>query len=105
MTIRASGFAVAAGALAVLLLVTDLSRPPSAQRTTAIALSTIHAYQRTLSPWMPRVAGVCRFEPTCSRYAEAMIQRHGILRGGWTSFVRIARCGPWTDPGTSDPPR
>lgn len=104
MTIRVTGLAIAAGALAVSLLVTDLSRPSSSQRTTAIALAAIHAYQRTLSPLMPRVAGVCRFDPTCSRYADAMIRRHGVVRGGWKSLVRIARCGPWTDPGTYDPP-
>jgi putative component of membrane protein insertase Oxa1/YidC/SpoIIIJ protein YidD len=46
----------------------------------------------------------CRFTPTCSRYAEIVIARDGAVRGGIKAIERIARCGPWTKPGTRDDP-
>ena len=46
----------------------------------------------------------CRFAPTCSRYAEVVIVRDGVVRGGLKALTRIARCGPWTAPGTRDEP-
>ena len=89
--------AVAAGAW-------DLSRPPADQRATAAALWAIHAYQRTISPAIGAAGVTCRFTPTCSRYGEVVIRRHGILKGGWLAMTRIARCGPWTPAGTIDEP-
>lgn len=63
----------------------------------------IDVYQARLSGLLP--SGIrCRFEPTCSRYAEAAIARDGALRGGARAAWRIARCGPWTPQGTVDPP-
>ena len=64
----------------------------------------IHAYQRTLSPLAARVGVRCRFTPSCSRYAEIVIARDGVVRGGWKAVRRIARCGPWTPTGTVDEP-
>lgn len=92
---------VAAVGLVILVLGWDLTRDPAKQRTAAVLLAGIDGYQSLLSPRM-RVR--CRFEPTCSRYAEAAIRRYGALRGTWRAAVRIARCGPWTPAGTSDPP-
>jgi putative membrane protein insertion efficiency factor len=70
----------------------------------AIAIGTIHAYQRTLAPVAAFIGVRCRFEPTCSRYAEAAIAHEGLIRGGWKSILRMARCGPWTPAGTRDNP-
>ena len=70
----------------------------------AIALGGIHGYQRVLSPLAVRMGVRCRFTPTCSRYAETVITRDGIARGGWLALKRIARCGPWTPMGTRDDP-
>jgi len=42
---------------------------------------------------------VCRFEPTCSHYAEEAIETHGLIRGGWLSVRRIVRCNPWGGSG------
>ena len=39
----------------------------------------IRLYQATLSPMLP---DVCRYRPTCSRYAYEAIERHGAFRGG-----------------------
>jgi len=69
-----------------------------------IAISAIHGYQRTLSPVAARVGIRCRFTPTCSRYAETVIARDGIARGGWKALRRIARCNPLTPAGTRDEP-
>jgi len=87
--------------VAVGLLARDLSRPPEQQITSRGAVSAIRWYQSTVSL---HFGGQCRFTPTCSHYAIAVIQRHGILRGGWRAAKRIARCGPWTPVGTQDPP-
>lgn len=46
----------------------------------------------------------CRFTPTCSHYADAVVARHGALVGSWLTVKRLARCGPWTPMGTADPP-
>jgi putative membrane protein insertion efficiency factor len=69
-----------------------------------ITIAGIHAYQHTLSPLAAGVGVRCRFTPTCSRYAEAVIARDGVARGGWKTLKRIARCGPWTKAGTVDEP-
>jgi hypothetical protein len=90
---------VAAGAILF-----DLTRPPASQASARLALAAIHAYQHALSPSAARAGAVCRFTPTCSRYAESVIARDGILRGGWLSLRRIVRCGPWTPAGTVDKP-
>jgi putative membrane protein insertion efficiency factor len=60
----------------------------------------IRIYQRTLSPLL---GPVCRFEPSCSRYAVKCLEYHGALRGSWLSVRRIARCHPF-NPGGYDPP-
>ena len=70
----------------------------------AIAIASIHAYQRTLSPAAARIGIQCRFTPTCSRYAEVVIARDGVVAGGWKAITRIAHCGPWTPMGTRDEP-
>jgi putative membrane protein insertion efficiency factor len=60
----------------------------------------IRVYQRTLSPLL---GNVCRFEPSCSRYAAACLATHGALRGTLLSVVRVCKCNPF-HPGGFDPP-
>lgn len=88
----------------VMMAVVDLQRPPAAQRLAGIAVGGIQFYQATLSPWVSASGFSCRFEPSCSRYAESVIRREGVLRGGMRAIRRVARCGPWTTMGTVDPP-
>ena len=88
----------------VLLLAVDLARPPAAQLTARAMLAGIDLYQATLSKALGRMGAQCRFEPTCSHYAEGVIRRHGSLVGGAKTVWRILRCGPWTPAGTKDPP-
>jgi putative membrane protein insertion efficiency factor len=60
----------------------------------------IRVYQATLS----RLLGpVCRFEPSCSRYAAACLESHGAFRGGLLSLARVCKCHPF-HPGGFDPP-
>ena len=56
----------------------------------------IRAYRLVLSPWLGRG---CRFQPSCSAYALAALERHGALRGGWLATWRILRCNPWGGSG------
>jgi uncharacterized protein len=60
----------------------------------------IRVYQRAISPFL---GNVCRFEPSCSRYAVACLKGHGALRGGLLSIGRLCKCHPF-HPGGFDPP-
>jgi uncharacterized protein len=93
------------GAIVILLLGADLARPADRQLTGRMIRTGIHLYQHTLSHAMPTVGIQCRFTPTCSHYADAVIARHGALVGSWMTVRRLLRCGPWTPMGTVDPPR
>jgi putative membrane protein insertion efficiency factor len=65
-----------------------------------VLLVLIRVYQLTLSPML---GNVCRFEPSCSRYAAACIASHGALRGSWLAGRRLLKCHPF-HPGGYDPP-
>lgn len=56
-----------------------------------LAVGLIRLYQR-LAPSSMR--GHCRFAPSCSDYARAALERHGLLRGLALAAGRIARCHP-----------
>lgn len=58
-----------------------------------LAVAPIRAYQRVISPAMPRR---CKYHPSCSAYAVEAIRSHGILRGGVLAVWRILRCNPWS---------
>ena len=59
-------------------------------------LGLVWIYRTAISPLL---GANCRFEPTCSAYAEEALRRHGGLRGGWLMLRRIARCHPWGGSG------
>lgn len=61
-----------------------------------IALVPITAYQRFVSPALPRR---CKYEPTCSRYAAQAVREFGILRGLLLAGWRLLRCNPWSHGG------
>ena len=60
-----------------------------AQRAFLILLTL---YRRCVSP---ALGPCCRFEPSCSAYAEEAIRRHGALRGLWLALRRLLRCHPF----------
>ena len=57
-----------------------------------LALGLLWLYRYAISPLMPPH---CRFEPTCSSYAQQAIQRYGIARGGLLTLRRLTKCHPW----------
>ena len=95
----------AIAAVLAVLLTADLARPADRQLSAWLLRRGIHAYQHTLSHVMPGIGIQCRFTPTCSHYADAVIARHGALVGSWMTLRRLLRCGPWTPMGTVDEPR
>jgi putative membrane protein insertion efficiency factor len=71
--------------------------PPGA--AARVCLLLVEAYRVTLSPLL---GGFCRYEPSCSRYAEEALLRHGALRGSRLAMERLLRCHPFR-PGGFDP--
>ena len=63
-------------------------------------LRLIRGYQLLVSPLLGRT---CRFEPSCSHYTAACVERFGAAHGLWLGARRIARCHPF-HPGGYDPP-
>ena len=61
-----------------------------------LLLAPIRAYQRFVSPLLPRR---CKYHPTCSAYAVQAIRRFGILRGSLLAGWRLLRCNPWSHGG------
>lgn len=61
-------------------------------------LTLLYIYRWFISPLLgPR----CRFYPSCSEYAIAAVQNHGIIRGLFLTVKRLLRCHPW-HPGGVD---
>lgn len=73
--------------------------PPLSQLPRRALMLLIRGYQVTISAALP---ASCRFYPTCSHYAVEALSRYGVLKGGWLSIRRLARCHPW-NPGGPDP--
>jgi len=64
-------------------------------------VALIKIYQWIISPAIgPR----CRFTPSCSQYAIEALKKHGLIKGGWLSVRRIARCHPWGGHGVDPVP-
>ena len=61
-----------------------------------IVIGPIVAYQRLVSPVLPRR---CKYEPTCSAYAVQAVREFGILRGLVLAAWRVLRCNPWSHGG------
>ena len=57
-----------------------------------LGIFLIRACQATLSPLM---GGACRFEPSCSNYGLAALDRYGFFKGGWLTLRRLLRCRPF----------
>lgn len=62
---------------------------------TVLVLALIAAYRAAIGPLL---VGGCRYTPSCSRYAEEAIVRHGLRRGGVLALKRLLRCQPFHHP-------
>lgn len=68
-----------------------------------VGVAVIRTYQLMLRPF---AGGACRFEPSCSAYAIAAVETHGLLRGLLLALRRVARCHPLGHAGFDPvPPR
>ena len=76
----------------------------SADTRVSLAVDAIHTYRALASPVMAAVGVRCRFQPTCSRYAEEAIKKYGVFDGTRRAARRLLRCTPFTPMGTIDPP-
>ena len=61
-----------------------------------VAVAPVLAYQRLISPLLPRR---CKYEPTCSRYAVEAVRELGVMRGVVLAGWRLLRCNPWSHGG------
>ena len=62
----------------------------------------IIAYRYGLSP----VLGAnCRYEPSCSAYAQEAIGVHGPFLGSWLAIKRTSKCHPWGGAGYDPVPQ
>ena len=59
-------------------------------------LALIYVYKNFISPFTP---ASCRYEPTCSSYAQQALKKHGIIKGGFLAVKRILSCHPWGGKG------
>jgi uncharacterized protein len=59
-------------------------------------LAPIRAYQRFISPALPRR---CKYYPTCSAYAIDAVREFGVIRGAILAGWRLLRCNPLSHGG------
>lgn len=61
-----------------------------------VARLVIRLYQLLLSPLL---GPGCRFEPSCSRYAQQALEQHHLVRALHLIVRRLLRCHPWGGQG------
>ncbi|MDO4241503.1 MAG: membrane protein insertion efficiency factor YidD [Microbacteriaceae bacterium] len=69
-----------------------------------IAIAFMKAYRRGISPLY---GNVCRFYPSCSRYALSAYQTRSFFIATALTLFRLVRCNPWNHGGVDDvkPPK
>jgi putative membrane protein insertion efficiency factor len=73
--------------------------PPSSQPLARLGVAMIHGYQATGSKVMQSGGVHCRYEPSCSHYAEDAISHYGTVSGLLRTCGRLWRCSPWGGSG------
>lgn len=64
------------------------------------AIGFMKLYRRIISPLYGQV---CKYWPTCSRYALESFQNRGFIEGSIRTVWRLLRCNPWSAGGIDDP--
>jgi putative membrane protein insertion efficiency factor len=59
------------------------------------------AYRLAIAPLL---GPACRYEPSCSHYAEEAIERWGLVHGVFLAAWRILRCHPFACGGLDPVP-
>ncbi|MGT2425695.1 membrane protein insertion efficiency factor YidD [Amnibacterium kyonggiense] len=66
-----------------------------------IEIAVLRVYRAVVSPLY---GDVCRYHPSCSRYALEAVQQSGAVVGTALAAWRVLRCNPWSRGGVDDPP-
>ncbi len=64
-------------------------------------IAVLRVYRAVVSPLY---GDVCRYHPSCSRYALEAVQQSGVVIGTAQAVWRVLRCNPWSRGGVDDPP-
>ncbi|MBW2424241.1 MAG: membrane protein insertion efficiency factor YidD [Deltaproteobacteria bacterium] len=72
---------------------------PIGRAAASIFRQVFQLYRVLISPLFGQT---CRFEPSCSHFAEESFLRHGPIRGLSLTVARLLRCHPF-HPGGYDP--
>ena len=64
-------------------------------------LGLLRFYRVALSP---ALGPACRYEPSCSAYAEEAVRRFGAARGSYLALRRLLRCHPFARGGLDPVP-
>jgi putative membrane protein insertion efficiency factor len=81
----------AAIGLTLLLVLWGSLQTAAAERATLGAIGLYRAHGSSLAR---RLGAQCRFQPTCSRYAELAVEKYGVVHGLAKTSWRVARCNP-----------
>lgn len=76
-------------------------RGPVSRLLSAVLIGLVHAYQRWVSPALPRS---CRYYPSCSAFAVGSLRVHGPVKGLILATWRLLRCNPLTPGGVDHVP-
>lgn len=66
-----------------------------------LLIAPIKLYQWTISPMLGEV---CRYYPSCSKYAVGALKVHGPFKGLVLTAYRLLRCTPFTRGGLDPVP-
>lgn len=67
-----------------------------------LVIAVLRVLRLLLTPFEAMVSltpRVCKYEPTCSCYAEQAVRSHGVARGLGLATWRLLRCNPWSRGG------
>lgn len=79
----------------LLYLAGESLAPPAWQPSAYACVGFLHIYQAVGSP-IARALGVhCRYQPSCSHYAQDAITAYGTIPGIARALGRLWRCSPW----------
>ncbi len=68
----------------------------------AVVIFVMQLVRLALMPFVAMVSvtpRTCKYEPTCSHYAEDAVREHGPIRGSAMAIWRVLRCNPFSKGG------